>query len=208
MKHLLALLALFAFPAMADTLTITCPETITTTTTAAGTTYTCPVAKAPTPTPPVATVCVPTTPNVKVYPGLITSQPAFPVLKPGEIGVFPLASALQTAGYVSVIQAGGTSQGTDVELWFSRCPGDLADPLRNQTQTNQYGVTKKPCVANYNYTGGPIYWNTKSGAVTICNLPAGVPYYVNFRHAKISGGANSCNQASCPNVAQMNVTAP
>jgi len=121
-------------------------------------------------------------------------------LQRGQIASFPMPSPMATGGYVQMVQDPGTPTSTDVEIWFSTCPGDVNDPLRSQVGSNQWGATGKPCVKSYGYQGGPIYWNKTVGSLTACKLPySGGPYYVNYRN-------NTFVNLTCPMIIQLNNT--
>ena len=118
-----------------------------------------------------------------------------------QIASAPMPSPMATGGYVQMVQDPGSPVSMDVEVWFSTCPGDTNDPIRNQTYTNQWGgVGGKPCVKSYGYQGGPLYWNKNGGSATVCKLPdVGGPYYVNYRNP-------TCPNVSCPMIIQLNNT--
>jgi hypothetical protein len=119
----------------------------------------------------------------------------------GQIASFPMPSPMATGGYVQMVQHPGSPVSMDVEIWFSTCPGDVNDPLRNQIGTNQWGgAGAKVCLKSYGYNGGPVYWNKNASSPTTCKLPDLTgPYYVNYRH-------NTCPQTTCPMIIQLNNT--
>jgi len=122
------------------------------------------------------------------------------VLQRGQIASFAMPSPMATAGYVQMVQDPGSLPGQDVEVWFSTCPGDTADPLRMQVGTNQFGGgAAKPCVKSYGREGGPVYWNKNAGSNTVCKMPDyGGPYYVNYRNITCA--------VACPQITQYNNT--
>lgn len=198
MRIILLLAAALALPAMADTRTITCANTIAVTETAAATTYTCPITKV-TPPPPGPSSC----PNATGPTFPAKSQPQDPITPAGGTTSYILPTA--DSGRIQVTQYGGGANAA-VEIWISACPGALNEPLRNLPTTyTSFGTTKQawPCKMNYNYTGGSIRWSTTTSTYNVCKIEPGVRYFVNIRHVNFSG-TKSCLFPSCRNVLQWN----
>jgi len=140
-------------------------------------------------------------PNVETMRTFVfqgSAQQTFPSIAPGQIGTYAMPNPLPARGKANIIKVAGGPTSADVEIWFSTCPGNVADPLRDQVQ--EFG--QKPCKVNYNYNGGNVYWNKTAGDMQTCYLPdSGGPYYFNYRHVKVTNPSiNSCIIASCPNV--------
>ncbi|WP_171095134.1 hypothetical protein [Usitatibacter rugosus] len=136
--------------------------------------------------------------NLKTFVFQGSGQQTFPSLAPGQIGTYAMPIPLSARGKANIIKVAGGPTTADLEIWFSTCPGNTADPLREQVQ--EYGL--KPCKVNYNYNGGNLYWNKSAGDMQTCYLPdSGGPYYFNYRHVKVGNTLiNSCIINSCPNV--------
>lgn len=148
--------------------------------------------------------------NVTIMSFGVAATPTFVSLTSGYIAAVPMPAPLATSGYVTVKDVAGTNSSSDVEIWFSKCPGAINDPLRDQTQAGWFGVgTYKPCRVNLNFTGGSLYWNRNGGSASVCQLSdSGGPYYMNYRLVNASSGANTCPYATCPNFIQWNISTP
>jgi len=150
----------------------------------------------------------PVVPNLKTFVFQSNGGQTFPALSPGQIGSYALPVPLSTKGKANIIKASGTPTTLEVEIWFSKCPGDVADPLRSQP--SPLAATVKPCIANYNYNGGNIYWDKGTPtSIQSCHLPdSDGPYYFNYRHVKVSNpSVGSCTSSVCPNVGSYTITA-
>lgn len=136
--------------------------------------------------PPNPTTCPNPPSNVVMIPGVVEHQPIVATLGAGQIASYKI-DPFKSSGYVQVLQNTQTNPSSTWEIWWSRCPGDRADPIRNQvSDPNQFGTTKKPCVVYASYTSGTIYWSRTTSNINTCKVEY-PQVYVNYIFTNKSG---------------------
>lgn len=89
---------------------------------------------------------------------------------PAGAGIFGMTSAPDTPG------------GQLVEVGISKCAGDLGYYKTPVAQYLQFGSMQVPCGGTYNPESPGVKWGaTKLAWDTICIVPAGATWYVNYR---------------------------